>query len=219
MNGALQNLGSNQAGANASLPSTRMATSAPLQVATASAQSQAAVTSTPPQNLTPVPNHGTFVSNLKYWLKPTLALLIYALTLYVASTASTRHTALGRVSPSLGNWFLTILAKGGDITFAFAVEDMFDTLTWRKLKQRRRTSGQDSFGGIRLYWFLALLSSTGVEGLVKILMKSLRKRTVRGNAGKWSFIRLLFIVALIPGPGIILMGMSHRTPMVHRTCV
>ncbi|KAF2795591.1 hypothetical protein K505DRAFT_360050 [Melanomma pulvis-pyrius CBS 109.77] len=95
---------------------------------------------------------------------------------------------------------------GGDITFALAVEDMFDTLTWRKLKQRRRTSGQDSFGGLKLYWFLALLSSTGVEGLVKILLKSLRRRTVRGNAGKWSFIRLLFIVALIPGPGIILMA-------------
>jgi hypothetical protein len=151
-------------------------------------------------------------SIFSYWIKPGLALLFYALTLYVASTASTRRTVLGSVNASTGNWFLTLLAKAGDITFAFAVEDAFDTLTWRMLKKRKRTSGRHSFGGMKLYWFLALVSSTGVEGLVKIIFKSFRKQTTKRAAGiRWSFVRLAFIIALIPGPGIILMCKSRTS--------
>ena len=102
---------------------------------------------------------------------------------------------------------MTLLAKGGDITFAFAVEDTFDTFTWRMLRERKRTSGPNNFGGMKLYWFLALVSSTGVEGLVKIIIKSFRNQTDKRAAGiRWSSIRLAFILVLIPGPGVILMG-------------
>jgi hypothetical protein len=155
-----------------------------------------------------------------YWIKPALALFFYVLTLCVASTASTRRTVLGSVNAPTGNWFLTLLAKAGDITFAFAVEDAFDTLTWRKLKERKRRNGPETFVGMRLYWFLALLSSTGVEGLVKIIHKSIKKKTVKRKTGiKWSVIRLLFIIVFIPGPGVILMGMSPSfcVCLIHRS--
>ncbi|KAF2477512.1 uncharacterized protein BDR25DRAFT_299433 [Lindgomyces ingoldianus] len=135
-----------------------------------------------------------------------MATLVYSITLYIAASAPYRHTLLGSVSAPLGNWFLTILAKAGDISFAFAVEDTVDTLTWRRLKEMRRIGGRGVFSGVNLGWFLALISSTGAEGLLRILRKSSRKFLPRNSAGVWSLVRLGFIFALIPGPGIILMA-------------
>ncbi|ORY15112.1 hypothetical protein BCR34DRAFT_188905 [Clohesyomyces aquaticus] len=143
---------------------------------------------------------------LSYFSKPIIASLVYFVTLYVSASAPFRHTFLGRVSAPLGNWFLTILAKAGDISFAFAVEDTIDTLTWRRLKERTKIAGSGNFNGIRLEWFLALMSTTGVEGLFGVLKKSTRHGLLKNTAGRWSFIRLAFILVLIPGPGIILMA-------------
>ncbi|PSN74809.1 hypothetical protein BS50DRAFT_671117 [Corynespora cassiicola Philippines] len=145
----------------------------------------------------------------KYWFKPFVALIIYTLTFYIAAAAPTRSTVLGRVSAPVGTWFLTMLAKAGDIAFAFAVEDMFDTMTWRYLKYRRNWYPAEDSGTIRLDLFLALMSSTGVEGLFRILRRSIkwgRRWAGINSSGGWSLIRLIFLMALIPGPGIILMA-------------
>ncbi|KAF2003156.1 hypothetical protein P154DRAFT_112626 [Amniculicola lignicola CBS 123094] len=171
----------------------------------------------PPQGRWITTWKSTILHPLKYSIKFVLAFLIYILTLYTAFTATSRHTILGNLNPSLGTWFLQILAKSGDIAFAFAVEDAFDTLTWRRLREEKRISGA-AFGGIRLDWFLSLVSSTGVEGLVRLLTKAIkssvqRRRTPPGveppqvhGGGWWAFLRLIFILGLIPGPGIILMA-------------
>lgn len=195
-----------------------------------------------------------WLSIFKYWVKFTVALLIYGATLYIAWSASKRHTLLGLASPQLGIWILSIFAKAGDITFAFAVQDTFDIFAWRKLKQRQGVSGPENFGGIKLVWFLSMVSSTGVLGLIRILWRTViksvfinvfrvvfRKKKARQQAGgllgpnpnghisekrtwrqwwkngafaRWSFIRLLFIVILIPGSGIILMGEITPFPAI-----
>ncbi|KAF2270269.1 hypothetical protein CC78DRAFT_611923 [Lojkania enalia] len=145
---------------------------------------------------------------IKYWSKPIAATLVYSVTLYIAASAPFRYTVLGRVSAPLGTWILNLLSKFGDILFSFAVADAVDTLTWRKLKERQAIvrGTREKFFGIKLEWFLALMSSTGVEGLFRILKKSLRVGCLRHTAGRWAFIRLILIMALIPGPGIILMA-------------
>lgn len=144
---------------------------------------------------------------LKYWSKPLLSLLIYALTIYVAVSAPFPHAFLGLVSAPLGTWFLTLLAKGGDIIFGIAVADTFDTLTWRKLKERKWVSGPREFGGMRLDMFLSLVSSTGAGGLVEILTRKMKGDATRKKGAKWmAVVRLGFLIMFIPGPGIILMG-------------
>ncbi|KAF2112668.1 hypothetical protein BDV96DRAFT_633921 [Lophiotrema nucula] len=97
-----------------------------------------------------------------------------------------------------------MLAKSGDIAFGFAVDDAIDTMTWRKMKERVKINLGEKFIGIRLEWFLALMSSTGMEGLLRILFRRRREGWRRNSAGRWAFIRLVFILALIPGPGMIL---------------
>lgn len=173
--------------------------------------------------------------SLKYWFRPTISLIIYGLTLYTAYAAPNQHTLLGRVSASLGTWILAIFAKAGDICFAFAIEDTFDTIAWRKLKAKKR-----NFGSKPLEWFLSVTPSTGIEGLVQLLWRRSRLRRVlarhhegllggqneaqtsgnenaswerrwrdwwkRGSFSRWPLARLLFVVVMIPGPGIILMG-------------
>ncbi|KAF2729967.1 hypothetical protein EJ04DRAFT_580265 [Polyplosphaeria fusca] len=154
----------------------------------------------------PRPRKTRVASQIKYWYKPALAFLIYGLTLYISSSAPSRHTVLGRVSAPLGTWLLTLFAKAGDIAFAIAVADTIDTMTWRKLKERVKINGEDSFVGIKLDWFLSLISSTGVEGLIRILARSPKAGWWKHTAGRWALIRLTFIFALIPGPGVILMA-------------
>lgn len=151
-----------------------------------------------------MPTPMTRIDQVKYWFKPSFAFLIYALTVYIAASAPSRHTVLGRVSASLGTWIIVMLAKSSDVAFGFAVADAIDTMTWRKLTERLKINRGERFIGIRLEWFLALISSTGVEGLVKILARSRKKGWGRYTAGRWALLRLIFITALIPGPGIIL---------------
>lgn len=157
---------------------------------------------------------------LKYFAKPLLSLTIYVLTVYTASTSPSRISPLGRVPPEWGIWILAILGKAGDISFAFAVEDAFDTFAWRKLRKRTRVNSP-----VGLVWWTSLLSSTGFEPLVKIVGRGLR-RAVRkwwrgwregwGITGsewwsdwtdaRWGLVRLACLVLLVPGPGIILLG-------------
>lgn len=177
----------------------------------------------------PTSNHDTPLAISKYWGKPIAALIVYTVTLGIAFSASTRYTFLGRVSASFGTWFLNILAKAGDITFAIAVADASDCLAWGKLKKRQGDGGVGSFGGMRLTWFLALVSSTSLTGLFLILWDNIkmlwrergtwlwpdwdrprrvRERWRRWRYVRWSFARLVFVMVMIPGPGIILMGKS-----------
>src|SRR5690242_16664807 len=73
-----------------------------------------------------------------YWWRPAIALTVYAITLGITITASWEHTLLGVVSAQLGTWFLAIVAKTGDLAFAYAVADAFDSIAWGKLNLRRR---------------------------------------------------------------------------------
>ncbi|KAF2678171.1 hypothetical protein K458DRAFT_395238 [Lentithecium fluviatile CBS 122367] len=191
--------------------------------------------SQPPSNSLPDPNspypsspfHPTILRKvlflLKYTLKPLLALLIYALTLSTAYRATSPSSSLGRISPEWGIWVLAILAKAGDISFAFAVEDAFDTLAWGKLRKRGRVRGT-----MGLVWWVSLLSATGVGGLVGILWRGLkrlfrrggdggrvpvRERWKRGKEMRWSLARLAFLIILIPGPGIILLANISPKPI------
>ena len=111
------------------------------------------------------------------------------------------------------------------------MEDTFDVIAWRKLKARKRNDDV-----VRLEWFLSVISNTGIEGLVRLLWSRFRiwviastrgnqtpklsatgvqesreqrwRRWLRnGRGARWTFARLFFLVILIPGPGIILMGM------------
>jgi len=155
---------------------------------------------------------------LKYAYRPTIALLIYSFTLYTVYTAPSLFSPLGRVDPDYGIWLLAALGKVGDISFAFAVEDAFDTLAWRKLKKRQ---GVQAKMGLMLW--MSLLSSTGFEALVKMVWRGLRRwkwwrrwkggvrvpvweRWKDGKEVRWSLTRLVFLSILIPGPGIILLG-------------
>ncbi|KAF2448195.1 hypothetical protein P171DRAFT_207896 [Karstenula rhodostoma CBS 690.94] len=109
--------------------------------------------------------------SIEYWFRPIISLAVYGLTVYAAWTAPNQHTLLGRVSPSLGTWILAIFAKAGDICFAFAIEDTFDTLAWRKLGARNR-----NHDFVSLEWFMSMTSSTGIEGLTRLLWRRSRFR-------------------------------------------
>lgn len=184
---------------------------------------------------------------LEYWFRPFVCLVIYSVTVYVAWSAPTQHALLGRVRASFGTWLLAIFAKAGDICFAFAVEDMFDTIAWRKVKMRDGVRAP-----VKLEWFLSVVPSTGIEGLSWILWRRLRRWVVKipnrfrrwtgmlksmlkgqgsneeheevvrasleqkwrqwwkkGVLSRWTFARLMFVAILIPGPGIILLGMRN----------
>lgn len=162
-----------------------------------------------------------------YWLRLIIAFIVYIFTLGIALSATSRHSLLGLVNGSWGTWFLAILAKAGAIAFAFAVADTFDCFAWGKLKKRKRKAGPEGFDGTRLGWFLAVVSSPGVVGLTRILFRNCttlrkqrktwaaphwgffrksRERWKRWRTARWSFARLAFIIVLIPGPGIILLG-------------
>lgn len=181
-----------------------------------------------------------FRRSIEYWFRPAISLAVYGLTVYTAWTAPNQHTLLGRVSPSLGTWILAIFAKAGDICFAFAIEETFDKLAWRKLSSRNRNHEV-----VPLEWFLSMTSSTGIEGLIRLLWRRsrFRKWMVRhfgrlwgaeqvtrpsesesaswerrlrewwkdGRSSRWPFARLLFLAVLIPGPGIILLGIVLST--------
>jgi hypothetical protein len=174
---------------------------------------------------------------VKYWFRPVVCLAVYSLTVYTAWTAPNQHTLLGRVSPSLGTWILAIFTKAGDICFAFAIEDTFDTIAWRKLGSRKR-----NYDVVPLEWFLSVTSSTGIEGLIRLFWRRIgfRRWVVQrfgrlwradhvaqpsesinaswerkwrdwwknSRYSRWPFARLLFLAAMIPGPGIILLGID-----------
>ncbi|KAH7117881.1 hypothetical protein B0J11DRAFT_592362 [Dendryphion nanum] len=161
---------------------------------------------------------------LKYWTKPFFAWSIYALTLYIALSAEKADGFLGHVDAVRGTWILTLLAKGGDIAFAFAVEDTCDTIAYRTLAWRRSIEGMVASGKVtpekakrrqKLEWFLALTSTTGVEGLGKILWGEGtrgQRRVVGGKIRGLALARLVFIFVLIPGPGMLLVAnMDQKT--------
>ncbi|KAF2030755.1 hypothetical protein EK21DRAFT_111627 [Setomelanomma holmii] len=200
--------------------------SAPVAVS----QQQPAVNSNPPSPLEPAhhadPYHRGRAATVSYWLKPLIAIVIYALTLGIAFSASRRYTLLGRVSASLGIWFLAVLAKAGDLYFAFAVADAFDCVAWGKLKKAQHNPSGRSLGA-RLEGFFALASSTGVVGLILIVWRNikvawtgekihsaiqstkltrLREMWKHWRPARWSVTRLICLIALIPGPGIILLA-------------
>tara|TARA_R110002003_G_scaffold274_3_gene18016 strand:- start:761 stop:1690 length:930 start_codon:yes stop_codon:yes gene_type:complete len=171
-------------------------------------------------------NHRSRAATFSYWLRPLVAIVVYAVTLGIAFNASQRYTLLGRVSASLGIWFLAILAKAGDLYFAFAVADAFDCIAWGKLKKAEYNPSGRSLG-LRLDGFLSLISSTGVVGLSLIVWKNLvtlwkRRRTwstiettpwtrcremwKHWRPARWSVARGVCLMVLIPGPGIILLG-------------
>lgn len=162
-----------------------------------------------------------------YWLRPLIALVVYVVTLGITTTASRRNTLLGLVNGSWGTWFIAILAKAGDLAFAFAVLEAFDCLAWSRLRKAQMGGAQQGHNGTRLDWFLAMVSSTGIFGLIMIFCRSVRslrrrqtastvpnvgfvkkrlERWKRSETARWSLARVLFIVILIPGPGIILLG-------------
>jgi hypothetical protein len=134
------------------------------------------------------------------------------------------------MSASLGIWFLALLAKAGDLYFAFAVVDAFDCTAWGKLKKAECNPSGRSLG-LRLDGFLSLISSTGVIGLSLIVWRNLvtlwrggrtwsatestpwtRRREIwkHWRPARWSVARLICLVVWIPGPGIILLGKSGR---------
>ena len=147
---------------------------------------------------------------LRFWFKPTAAFLIYALTLSIAVTATRKDAILGRFNASQGTTILTILSKAGDIGFGIAVADVCDSIAWRKMASEWNVPRAYNFQGVSLAWFLSLISTTGVEGLLRILQRSLRDWGMWTKAGRWSLLRLIMIFVLIPGPGIILMGEVSR---------
>jgi hypothetical protein len=158
-------------------------------------------------------------------------MVIYCITLGVAFSASSRYTVLARVSASFGTWILTVFAKAGDLAFAIAIADTFGCLAWGKLKKRHiGVGGPVRMKGPKLDWFLALVSSTGLTGLIILIRENfavMRKRRRASAAVHWSFeqrlrevwkdwrtmrwslARLAFLALLIPGPGIILLGESR----------
>lgn len=172
----------------------------------------------------------TSLKFLKYWFRPLACLAVYIFTVHTAWTAPNQNALLGRVRASFGTWLLAIFAKAGDLCFAFAIEDTFDVIAWRKLKARKRNDDV-----VTLEWFLSVISSTGLEGLIRLLWRKFRRWVVRmvrvsrtpglpgseveesreqrwrrwlrsGRNARWTFARLLCLIVLIPGPGIILMG-------------
>ena len=164
------------------------------------------ISQTPSQRTTWLRQHSTWTSMLRFWVKPAAAFLIYALTLSIAATATRKDAILGKVSASQGTTLLTVLSKAGDVAFGVAVADVCDSIAWRGLANEWNVPRGLNFQGVPLPWFLALISTTGVEGLLRILQRSLRNWGAWSRAGRWSILRLLMIFALIPGPGIILMG-------------
>ncbi|KAH7063791.1 hypothetical protein BKA63DRAFT_182460 [Paraphoma chrysanthemicola] len=171
-------------------------------------------------------NRRSYASVASYWQQPLVAIIVYAVTLGITFSATSRYTLLGVANDNWGIWILGIVAKAGDLYYAYAVADAFDCVAWGKL----RTAGRDPLGrslGRRLDEFLALTSSTGVLALGWIvwkdmitLMRERRRWTTMESTtrtrlrevwkhwrpARWSFARLFCLIVLIPGPGIILLG-------------
>ncbi|KAF2200900.1 hypothetical protein GQ43DRAFT_481187 [Delitschia confertaspora ATCC 74209] len=203
--------------------STPVPTSIPPLTSTPAPSSTAISNPPPPPPPTWLLQSKTPRSTLKFWTKSLIALLTYSITLYIASTASHRHTVLGRVPASWGTWILTILSKAGDIFFALAVQDVCDSLVWRKLAKRWRVTMGTSFAGVPLGWFLSMVSSIGVEGLFRLLWGSLKFNSGKlwrirmARHGWWSLARLLVLLVFVPGPGIILMANINQTTLFFPT--
>ncbi|KAH7076169.1 hypothetical protein FB567DRAFT_583288 [Paraphoma chrysanthemicola] len=161
-----------------------------------------------------------------YWLQPLVAIIVYGVTLGITFSAGKPRTLLGAVNDSWGIWVLVIVAKAGDLYFAYALADAFDCVAWGKLK----TAGRDDSGrslGRRPREFLALISSTGVIALGCIVWTDMvtlwrerrkwttiestartrcRERWKHWRSARWSIGRLFCLMVMIPGPGIILVG-------------
>ncbi|KAH7076170.1 hypothetical protein FB567DRAFT_632440 [Paraphoma chrysanthemicola] len=163
-----------------------------------------------------------------YWHRPLIAVFVYVFSVGMASSAATRKgLMLATISPTMGTWELAILAKAGDIAFAFAIEDMFDSLAWGRLKQ-----SQLRRGFVNLPWFLTTWSATGPIALLRIFWKEIsgrifadqqrfqgrrRERWKNCRLLRWSFARLVCLMLLIPGPGIILLGDIQQETVYHAT--
>ncbi|KAK6542321.1 hypothetical protein TWF694_006280 [Orbilia ellipsospora] len=143
------------------------------------------------------------------WKKTIFVVVIYAITVSIAATASQRHTLLGSVSPPLGVWFLNILSKLTDIAFGFFVDEIWEKVQWSLLAKKRT---------LNLSVFFALSSTTDFAGSWKILTHGWqrwldrikkKKRVVQppdpntGRARRWSFAKIL-VAMCIAGPGIII---------------
>jgi hypothetical protein len=145
-----------------------------------------------------------------------LIAILHCFSVGIASGATRKYVMLVALSPTVGTWTLAMLAKPGDIAFALAVEDMFDSLAWGRMKESSMRKGY-----VPLPWFLTTWSVTGPIALLKILWRSLRwpkisDVTLQSNGwrghwkgtelARWSVARLIFLILLIPGPGIVLLG-------------
>ncbi|KAH7063792.1 hypothetical protein BKA63DRAFT_182528 [Paraphoma chrysanthemicola] len=171
---------------------------------------------------------GKYFKIFFYWHRPLIAVFVYIFSIGIASSAATRKgLMLATISPTMGTWELAILAKAGDIAFAFAVEDMFDSLAWGRLKQNWLRRGY-----VSLPWFLTTWSATGPIALLRIFWKEIsrrifanqqrfqrrrRERWKNYNLLRWSFARLVCLILLIPGPGIILLGNIQQETVYHAT--
>ncbi|KAF2499710.1 hypothetical protein BU16DRAFT_558019 [Lophium mytilinum] len=136
-----------------------------------------------------------------------IAVIVYVVTLGVAASATSRRTLLGLVSASVGTWFLTVLSKLGDITFALAVNQASDSIAWGQLEENLDKIGAVQRDSPSLLNFLSIHSSTGPFGLIRILLASRGMEPDRRTILRLlNVFRLLFIIGLIPGPGVILMA-------------
>lgn len=107
-----------------------------------------------------------------------LALLIYALTIYIAVTAADHNSPLGLVLPNHGILILHLLSKAGDIAFAAAAGSVWCNIQWKLISGTLKPSLASVF---------ALSPWTDVLGLWRI---SCRSKGSRNDSPRfWSIAR------------------------------
>ncbi|RAO68327.1 uncharacterized protein BHQ10_004339 [Talaromyces amestolkiae] len=120
--------------------------------------------------------------------------IVYAVTLYCAATSTYRYSPLGLVSPKHGILILNILSKAGDVALATAADSAWSAIKFMVTFRRSPTSLSTVF---------ALSSGIGWLGLTGIMTQ---RRVFRAlDQRTWAFLRL-FVILLLPGPGIIIMS-------------
>ncbi|KAF2821409.1 hypothetical protein CC86DRAFT_411101 [Ophiobolus disseminans] len=88
----------------------------------------------------------------------------------------------------MGTWELAMLAKSGDIVFAFAVKDMFDSLAWGSLKESSLQKGY-----VSLPWFFITWSATGPIALERIKGAEALARTMEKHRKREMELRTLSV--------------------------
>jgi len=117
----------------------------------------------------------SFISEMK---SPISLILVYAITVGIISTSSSANGLLAKTGITSGFLLLNILALANNYAFVAAVDKVWERFQWGDLLR----------GGEHLTTFLALSSSTGPAGWIRMLFRR-RKYSTDGYPRFWSFGR------------------------------